>query len=175
MLVNPVPRHHSWSQGVSRPHSNPSGSGAARASARVAASSRGGGGASVQLRHLSGAQPAGRGLRGEEEGSPRAGPPRPARWSRAQRGRLQPERSEDTPGAHKAATRAREGPRCRAGDTGAAPSALCKAHELLGPAAEPPEPPGPRRRRAGRGPCECAPEPSATPRHAVFERNRMLI
>lgn len=36
-----------------------------------------------------------------------------------------------------------------AGDTGAAPSALREAHELPGPAAEPPEPPGPRQRRAG--------------------------
>lgn len=33
---------------------------------------------------------------------------------------------------------ARKGPGCRAGDTGAAPSALREAPELPGPAAEPP-------------------------------------
>lgn len=45
------------------------------------------------------------------------------------------------------------------GTPGAAPSALSEGPPAPGPAEEPPEPRRPRRRRAGRRPCEWAPEP----------------
>ncbi|XP_004422440.1 PREDICTED: translation initiation factor IF-2-like [Ceratotherium simum simum] len=103
------------------PSSLSAGAGGAGASARVAASSRGGG-VSLQLRHLSGAEPAGRGLprerrRGRRE--PEAVETRPPA-GRGSRGEATSElrvlcrpgarrftaRTEGSPGAHKAAARA---------------------------------------------------------------------
>lgn len=84
-------------------------------------------------------------------------------------------RTEDRPGAHKAAARVAPPGGRRPhqggirppgrGHPGAAPSVLSEGPPAPGPAGELPEPPRPRRRRAGRGPCEWAPEPE---RRAVF-------
>lgn len=149
-----------------------SGSGAARASAREAARSRGGG-ASVQLRHLSGAQPAGRGLRAEEEGSPCAGPPRPARRLGAQRGRLEPERPEDSPGAHKAAARAREDRTAGPGTPAPPPRRFARPTSSRAPLRSYRSRLG--RAGGGRGEDHVNVLRSRAPRHSVFGRNRMLI